>query len=256
MKQALVIVSFGTSVSGAQKSIADVEQALAAVMPDADVYKALTSPTIRRKLIARGEDAKSLEEVLTALVSAGYDLVVVQPTHFLFGFEYDRIQATVDANSEKFAKLILGKPLMADTEDLLAVAEILREEYPSGDEALVLMGHGTEHFSNMVYPAFQTALRLSGFRDAYVGTVEGWPGIDDVITQLKADRKERVLLVPLMLVAGDHACNDMAGEEPDSWKSRLEAQGFTVRCHMEGLGNLQQMQSLYCRHLRRLLEGL
>lgn len=254
MKQALVIVSFGTSVPGAQKSIADVEQALAAVMPDADVYKALTSPTIRRKLIARGQQAYSLEETLQML--AGYDLVVVQPTHFLFGFEYDRIQAAVNAFTGKFAKLILGKPLMADTEDLLAVAEILREEYPPNEEALVLMGHGTEHFSNMVYPAFQTALRLSGFRDAYVGTVEGWPSIDDVISQLKADRKERVLLVPLMLVAGDHACNDMAGEEPDSWKSRMEAQGFTVRCHMEGMGNLPQMQSLYCRHLRRLLEGL
>lgn len=108
----------------------------------------------------------------------------------------------------------------------------------------------------MVYPAFQITLRLMDYPGAYVGTVEGWPTIQDVIRQLKADGKRSVLLVPMMLVAGDHACNDMAGEEPDSWKSLLEAEGITVRCHMEGLGNLAQIQRLYCRHLQNLLETI
>lgn len=256
MKQALVIVSFGTSVPTAQKSIMEVEQALISAVPGADVCKALTSPTIRRKLIARGQDAYSLEEVLQKLASADYDLVVVQPTHFLYGFEYDRIKSTVQSYADRFAKLVLGKPLMADTQDLQEVSEILREEYPPSEEALVLMGHGTEHFSNMVYPAFQTALRLTGYHGAYVGTVEGWPCITDVIGQMKADGKHSALLVPMMLVAGDHARNDMAGEEPDSWKSQLEAQGITVRCHMEGLGSLPKIQDLYCRHLQELLDTI
>lgn len=254
MKQALIIVSFGTSVPKAQQSILKVEEALADLMPGAEVYTALTSPTIRKKLKSRGQQAYSLEEVLEMLTAAEYDLVVVQPTHLLYGFEYDRIRELVQTYSGHFAKLLLGKPLMADTADLLAVSEILREEYPPSEEALVLMGHGTEHFANMVYPAFQTSLRLTGYPCAYVGTVEGWPSIDDVICQLKAEVKHSALLVPMMLVAGDHACNDMAGSDPDSWKSKLEAEGFAVRCHMEGLGSLPQIQSLYCRHLKALLE--
>ena len=256
MKQALVIVSFGTSVPAAQKSIAGVEEALASVMPGADIYAALTSPTIRRILKNRGRQVFSLEETLELLAPKDYDLVVVQPTHLLYGFEYDRIKETVQSFAGKFTKLLLGKTLLADTEDLLSVAEYLREEYPPCEEALVLMGHGTEHFSNVVYPAFQTTLRLLNYPGAYVGTVEGWPSIEDVIRQLKADGKKDVLLVPMMLVAGDHACNDMAGDKPDSWKSQLEAEGFTVRCHMEGLGNLTQIQSLYCRHLRDLLKTI
>ena len=254
MKQALVAVSFGTSVPAAQKSIADVEEALASVMPGADIYTALTSPTIRRILSKRGQQVFSLEEVLEQLAPMGYDLVVVQPTHLLYGFEFDRMKAAVQSFTGRFAKLVLGKPLLSNTEDLLALAEYLKEEFPPSEEALVLMGHGTEHFANMVYPAFQTVLRLAGFSGAYVGTVEGWPSIENVMEQLKADGKQKVLLTPMMLVAGDHACNDMAGEDPDSWKSKLEAEGFTVRCRMEGLGNLPQIQSLYCRHLKDLLE--
>lgn len=253
MKQALIVVSFGTSVPSAQKNIADVEEALAGVMTGADIFTALTSPTIRRKLRSQGREVFGLEEVLERLAPGSYDRVVVQPTHLLYGFEYDRIRETVAAFAGRFPQLLLGKPLLAGTEDLHAMAAILKEEYPPSQEALVLMGHGTEHFANMVYPAFQTVLKLDGFSGAYVGTVEGWPSIDDVIRQLHADGRKSVLLVPMMLVAGDHACNDMAGPDPDSWKSRLEAEGFTVRCHMQGLGGLTAMQSLYCRHLQDLI---
>lgn len=255
MKQALVIVSFGTSVPTAQKSITDVEEALANILPGADIYTALTSPTIRKKLKSRNQQAYSLEEILENLAPMAYDLVVVQPTHLLYGFEYDRIKAAVQSFRGRFAKILLGKPLLADTEDLLAMAEYLREELPPCEDALVLMGHGTEHSANVIYPAFQTVLRLMDYPGAYVGTVEGWPTIGDVIRQLKADGKRSVLLAPMMLVAGDHACNDMAGDDPDSWKSQLEAEDFTVRCRMEGLGSLPQIQSLYCRHLRELLKA-
>lgn len=254
MKQALVIVSFGTTVPSAQKNILDVEKMLSATMPGAESYSALTSPTIRKKLIRRGQQAYSLEEVLEKLAGEAYDLVAVQPTHLLYGIEYDRIKTVVQSFAGRFEKLVLGKPLITDTEDLLTVAEILRAEYPPQEEALVLMGHGTAHFANMIYPAFQTALRLIDYPGAYVGTVEGWPSLDDVMRQLKADGKRSVLLVPMMLVAGDHACSDMAGEDKDSWKSRLEAEGFTVRCHLDGMGSLPQIQQLYCRHLRDLQE--
>lgn len=255
MKEALVIVSFGTSVAEAQKDIDGVEAALAAAMPDADFFTALTSPTIRRKLKSRGEAAYSLEEILETLSPADYNRVTVQPTHLLYGIEYDRIKAVVSAYASRFAAITLGEPLLAGTEDMIALARCLKAEYGSDSEALVLMGHGTEHYANMVYPAFQTVLRLEGYANAYVGTVEGWPSLEPVIRQLKADNHQKILLMPMMLVAGDHARNDMAGSDPDSWKSRLEAEGFTVRCHMEGLGRLSQVQSLYVRHLNELTEG-
>lgn len=256
MKQALIIVSFGTSVPAARKSIDDVEEALTSVMPGADYYTALTSPTIRRILRSRGQQANSLEDVLEMLAPMGYDRVVVQPTHLLCGFEYDKIKAAVAAYSSKFAALHLGKPLLSGTEDLLALARLVKQELVEPNHTLVLMGHGTEHFANIVYPAFQTTLRLMDCPDAYVGTVEGWPDIQTVIRQLKADGRQNLLLVPLMLVAGDHAIHDMAGDSPDSWKSRLEAEGFTVKCRMAGLGQLPQVQSLYCRHLKDFLQSL
>lgn len=254
MKQALVIVSFGTSVPEARKDITEVEQALMAVLPDADCYCAMTSPTIRRILKKRGQTVLSLEESLEALEPMGYDRVIVQPTHLLYGLEYDKIKAAVDRVAGQFPELVLGKPLLAGSEDLLALAQCLKAEYGAGEEALVLMGHGTPHFSNLVYPAFQTVLRLMDYPNAYVGTVEGWPEVDSVIRQLKADGQRKVRLVPMMLVAGDHARNDMAGNTPDSWKSQLEAQGMEVHCHLGGLGRLEAVQQLYTAHLRQLLK--
>lgn len=255
MKQALVIVNFGTSVPSAQEDIAQVEQTLVSVMPDADCYRATTSPTIRRIFKRRGQQAHSLEEVLEQLIPMGYERVIVQPTHLLYGIEYDKIRSAVLPYAGQFETLLLGKPLLSGTDDLMFLAECLKEAFAPGEEALVLMGHGTEHFANAVYPAFQTALRLLDYPGSYVGTVEGWPTLDQVILQLKADQKKKVLLMPMMLVAGDHACNDMAGNDPDSWKSRLEAEGFEVRCHMRGLGNLPRIQSLYRRHLQDLISN-
>ena len=147
-----------------------------------------------------------------------------------------------------------GLPLAADSESLRALAACMVRRFgqPEGG-ALVLLGHGTEHFANMVYPAMQTALRLAGGRRAYMGTVEGWPGFDEVLAQLKEDGCGQALLVPFMLVAGDHALNDMAGDGPKSWKSRLEAAGVGVRCRMRGLGALPEVQALYGARLREIV---
>lgn len=251
MKQALLVISFGTAVPQTRVNIEAVEQALKAQLPGRDFFHAFTSPTIRKILARRGEVISSLEESLEQLKALGYDDVIVQPTHVLYGFEYDKIRSTIDGFRGRFGKLILGKPLMATHEDLCALAEIVIKYYHSKD-ALVLLGHGTEHFANMVYPALQTAFRLQGNNNAYVGTVEGWPGIDDVLDQLKKDKRKEILIAPLMLVAGGHALHDMAGEDESSWKSRLELAGFSVTCHMEGIGVLPDVQEIYCRHLREL----
>ena len=178
----------------------------------------------------------------------------MQPTHLLYGFEYDKLKADAAAFAGRFARLALGRPLAADSESLRALAACMVRRFgqPEGG-ALVLLGHGTEHFANMVYPAMQTALRLAGGRRAYMGTVEGWPGFDEGLAQLKKDGCGQALLVPFMLVAGDHALNDMAGDGPKSWKSRLEAAGVGVRCRMRGLGALPEVQALYGARLREIV---
>lgn len=253
MKQALLAVSFGTSVPEARQSITCVEQALAAAAPGREFARAFTSPTIRRILAKRGETVQSLAQALEALAAAGYSDVAVQPTHLLYGIEYDKMKETAAAFAPRFARLRFGRPLAADAADLQALAACVWQAYAPQEGALVLLGHGTEHFANMVYPALQTALRLQGAGNVFVGTVEGWPAFADVLAQLQAGGFRTVTLAPLMLVAGDHACHDMAGPDPESWKSRLEAAGLTVRCRMQGLGLLPGVQALYAAHLKELL---
>lgn len=253
MKQALLVVSFGTSVAQTRACITAVEDVLLEQAPDRDFFRAFTSPTIRRKLAQRGEDILSLKEALEQIEAMGYQDVIVQPTHMLYGIEYDKIKKTADWFAFRFAHFVLGKPLMADTEDLHYLAHCLMQHYPAQpEEATVFMGHGTEHFANAVYPALQTAFSLAGRKDIFVGTVEGWPGFADVRAQV-AGQYKKAHLIPLMLVAGDHACNDMAGEDEDSWKSQLEADGVQVRCTMRGLGEMEDVRLLYRKHMQELL---
>lgn len=256
MNHALLTVSFGTSVPEAEISIRAVEQALAETAPELDAFRAYTSPTIRRILHRRGEAIQSPEEALSALLEQGYQAVTVQPTHLLPGIEYDKLCREAEPFAPRFSDLRIGKPLISDTEDLQYLAQCVLDAWQPEQGALVLMGHGTEHFANMVYPALRTALKLRQADRTFVGTVEGWPSLDDVLAQLRGSGVREVLLAPFLLVAGEHARTDMAGPGPDSWKSRLEAEGYTVRCHMEGLGMLPSVRALYQRHLRELVYGL
>ena len=158
MKKALLVLSFGTSVPAARKSIFAVEEALKAVS-DRDFFRAFTSPTIRRILARKGETVWSLPEALEALEEMGYADVAIQPTHLLYGYEYDNIRETVTQWNGRFPVLRLGQPLLATQEDLFCLADCVTKAYAPEEGALVLMGHGTAHFANMVYPAFQTVLR-------------------------------------------------------------------------------------------------
>ena len=251
MEKALLCVSFGTSVPEAEESIAAVENALRAAAPGRLLVRAYTSSMICRKLAGRGETVLSVQEAFQQLAEQGVSDVLVQPTHLLRGSEYDKVRTEAALWRERFSAVRLGAPLLAGTEDLRAFAGILDEAYPARQgQALVLFGHGTDVFANMVYPALQTALHLLGRTDIVVGTVEGWPGFPEVLEQLRRQDRQQVHLVPLMLVAGDHAMHDMAGSGDSSWKSRLEAEGYAVTCTMQGLGMLPAVQELYCRHMQ------
>ena len=255
MKKAVVCVSFGTSVPAGRENITAVENVLRQAAQDRMFISAFTSPTIRRILRERGETVYSVAEALEALRSQGVTEVLVQPTHILCGHEYDKLRREAEPWRDRFEVLGIGRPLLTDTGDLQTLAAELSAAYPAqAGETLVLFGHGTDHTANMVYPALQTVFRLSGRPDVLVGTVEGWPAFEDVLAQLKARDGRQVHLVPLMLVAGDHALNDMAGADPESWKSRLEAEGFTVHCTLRGLGLLPEVQAMYRTRLEEDLD--
>ncbi|MDD4850478.1 MAG: sirohydrochlorin cobaltochelatase [Gemmiger sp.] len=254
-KKALLCVSFGTSVPEARGDIAGVEKALAAVAVGYDVFTAFTSPTIRRILAARGENVPHLAQALDHLATAGYREVVVQPTYLLYGVEYERLAAACRAET-RFATLRLGTPLLADNGDLRRLATALAGVYPASEgTALVLMGHGTPGFAAVSYPALESVFRWMGRGDVFVGTVEGWPGLAEVRASLRRAAPQRVVLAPLLLVAGDHARNDMAGPGPKSWQQVLEADGLAVTPCLQGLGALPVVQALYGEHLKQLLQG-
>lgn len=253
MKKALLCVSFGTSVAAARESIRAVEEVLQAASPDRLFARAFTSTIIRRILAERGEKIPGVAQALEELWEQGITDVTVQPTHILYGNEYDKIREEAAPWRDRFETLRLGRPLLADAEDLQTLAKGLSLAYPPREgETLVLFGHGTDHFANAAYPALQTAFRLLGREDVLVGTVEGWPDFQDVRAQLKKSACTGVHLAPLMLVAGDHALHDMAGGE-ESWKAQLEAEGYAVRCTLRGLGTLPAVQDLYRAHLERVL---
>ena len=249
----ILIASFGTGVASARASIDAVEQALArqAGLPHTCAF---TSEAVRSILARRGESVPSAAQALEAAAHAGARRVFVQPTHMLYGGEYEKLRAEVSTARPCFEKLCLGAPLLAGSAEVRCLARVLAEAYPPRKgERLVLVGHGAAHFADIVYPAMQTVFRMEGRGDVYVGTLKGWTGFDEVLAQLRQSGAGAVHLVPLLLAAGGHAQHDMAGEDGQSWKARLQQAGFSVRCTMAGLGLLPGVQQMYAEHLR---EGL
>ena len=254
--EALLAVSFGTAADKARREeIGGVEEALRHRCPELSFVRAYTSPTIRRILSRRGEEIPSLEEALEGLCSAGAERLCILPTHLLPGYEYDAIQAAVEKFRPRFAHMRLGRPLLGDTEMVRALARILMDRFPPAPgQSILLAGHGTTHPGNLVYSALQGIFTLSGRTDFLVGTIEGWPSLEELLPALKRQGSSRVLLLPLLLTAGTHVKEDLSGPEADSWTSRLKAAGFSVTPHLEGLGRLPQVQALYVRRLEQLLD--
>lgn len=251
MNQALLIAGFGTTVPSAQEELAGLEAALAAAAPGWQTARAYTSGMVRRALAARGRPVDSPAEALAKLKAAGVEEVFVQPTHFLCGIEYEKLKADAAAAAPGFARLRVGRPLLDGTAAVRQLAGILAGLYPAQEgQAVVLMGHGTTAGANLVYPAMQAVFDLAGRPDIRVGTVEGWPTLAEVCGQLAVrPGVSRVKLAPLMLAAGDHVLNDMAGDGPDSWKNILAAEGYQVECVLHGLAAEQAVRQMYADRL-------
>ncbi|MCI8280236.1 MAG: sirohydrochlorin cobaltochelatase [Lachnospiraceae bacterium] len=257
----LLAVSFGTSYNDNRRlTIGAIEGALESAFPDYSVRRGFTSQIIIDHVKKRdGEVIDNVTEALDRAVANGVRKLVVQPTHLMDGFEYNDLVEEVAGYADSFEQLAVGKPLLTSEEDFQAVMKAITEataQYDDGETAICFMGHGTEADSNQVYAKMQEVLKEAGFEHYYVGTVEASPSLEDVLAAVKAGEYKRVVLRPLMVVAGDHANNDMAGEEEDTWKTAFESAGYEVECVVEGLGGLEAIQQLFVAHAQAAADSL
>lgn len=239
-KKAILAVSFGTSFHETrEKTIDRIETDLAAAYPEYTLYRAWTSKMIITKLKKRdGIVIPTVAEAVEQMISDGVQELIVQPTHIINGIENDLMKEDVLARKEAFEKIAFGDPLLTTTEDNVAVLQAVMSEFPAlaEDEALVFMGHGTTHYANTVYAALDYTFKDLGYTRTFLGTVEAYPSMESLKKQLRALALKKVILAPFMVVAGDHANNDMSGEDEDSWKSQFEAGRYQVSCVLKGLG--------------------
>ncbi len=254
----LLVVSFGTSFNDSRvKTIGAIEDAMEKAFPDYTVRRGFTSNIIIEHIFRRdGELIDDVKEALDRAKENGVKNLVVQPTHLMNGYEYGDLVKELEDCADDFEQIRIGAPLLTTDEDYAAVAQAMVEAtagFDDGKTAICYMGHGTEAAANGVYDKMQRILSDSGHSNYFVGTVEAEPSLEAVLKLVQAGNYERVVLRPMMIVAGDHANNDMAGDDADSWKSVFEANGFAgkVICEVKGLGELEGIQTLLVEHAKQ-----
>lgn len=257
----LLVVSFGTSYNDNRRmTIGAIEEKLETSFPEYSVRRGFTSQIIIDHVKKRDNVViDNVKESLERAVNNKVKNLVIQPTHLMNGLEYNDLVEEVANYSDAFEKVAIGEPLLTSEEDFQAVMKAITEatkEYDDGETAICFMGHGTEADSNSVYAKMQDMLTEAGYANYYVGTVEASPSLDDVLAKVQAGEYKKVVLQPLMIVAGDHANNDMAGEEEGSWKKTFEDAGYEVECIVRGLGELEAIQDIFAQHAQAAVDSL
>lgn len=257
-KPVILIVSFGTTCKNSRKNaIGAIEEAVLTENNDFEVRRAFTSKVVIDIIKKKdGEENDDIGHALNRLIEEGVKTLVVQPTHIICGNEYDKLCEIVGSYKNKFEKLSVGVPLLTADDDYIKVADILTKEaskFTDEKTAVVFIGHGIEHDTNPSYVKLQNTflkMKRTGF---FVGTVKSAPTPDDVIASLKAGGYKRVVLFPLMTVAGTHAKKDISGDKTDSWKSLFSSSGFEVECVLKGLGEIKAIQNIYVSHTKNAI---
>ena len=277
----LLVVSFGTSYNDSRvNDIKSIEDALQEANPDWSVRRAFTAQIIINHIQARdGEKIDNMTQALERAVANGVKNLVVQPTHLMHGAEYDEMCAAIDDYRDNFDSVSIAEPLLGEVgsdatvinADKEAVAKAVTaaaveasgfdslEAAKEAGAAFVLLGHGTAHVARVSYSQMSTQMQQLGYENVFIGTVEGEPeetACESVIEKVQAAGYTTVILRPLMVVAGDHANNDMAGSDDDSWKPMFEDAGFTVDCQIAGLGGIADIQTLYIAHTQAAIDSL
>jgi cobalamin biosynthesis Co2+ chelatase CbiK len=256
-KRAVLVVSFGSSfVENKKASLDMIEADIAAHFADYDFYKAYTAQTIID--IYEGRDhvqIDSVGEAVEKIYKAKYGELLVVPSLVINGEEYDEMMDAIEPFEDLFAKLVVSTSLLSTYEDYVNVAYAIVQNMPSTNEneAVVLMGHGTQHHANSAYGTLDYVFKDEGYENVYVGTIAGFPTYETVLKQLKSKGYEKITLMPCMVVAGDHAHNDMAGDEGDSWKNLLKSEGFDVDYIMKGLGEYKAVRKQFIDHAEKAL---
>ncbi len=258
-KRAMLVVSFGTSYTDTRElTIEATEAAFKEAYPDYDVRRAFTAQIIIDKLEERdGLDIDNVSEALEKLKSEKYSEVIIQPTLVMNGAEYEEIMTAVEEYEDAFDKLVVGNALLTSHDDYERVIEAVKPQIGelAEDEAVIFMGHGTHHYADATYSALDLRFKNGGMDNVYMGTVEGYPLLEDILPHLEAKGINKITLMPFMLVAGDHASNDMAGDEDDSWKVQLKKEGYAVETYLHGLGELKEVQELFVEHAETAMHG-
>lgn len=257
----LLVVSFGTSYNDSRRlTIGAIETAMETAFPDYAVRRGFTSQIIIDHVKSRDKIAiDNVGEALDRAVKNNVKNLVIQPTHLMNGLEYHDLVNEVAESSDAFEKVVIGEPLLTSDDDFQAVIKAITEataEYDDGETAICFMGHGTEAESNQVYAKMQDMLTEAGYKNYYVGTVEATPSVDDVLAAVQKGDYKKVVLEPLMIVAGDHANNDMAGDEEGSWKTTFEGAGYEVTTVVRGLGEMEGIQQLFVDHAQAAIDSL
>ena len=255
-KKAILAVSFGTSHNDTRKITIDaIEQDMQAAFPDYALYRAWTSKMIIKKVNARdGVHICNVKEAMEKMLQDGITDVLVQPTHVINGIENDLMKEDALAFQEQFHSISFGDPLLTSEQDNLAVIDAITSEFKTltKDEVLVLMGHGTTHYANAIYAALDYTFKDKGYSNIFLGTVEAYPTMESLLKMVHAYQPKKVVLAPFMIVAGDHAKNDMASDEPDSWYSQFKAAGYDVEPVLKGLGEYTGIRKLFIEHLKTI----
>ena len=255
-KKAILAVSFGTSHEDTRKVTIDaIEDSMRDAFPDYPVYRAWTSKMIIRKLKNRDNIiVPTVREAMEQMISDGITDVLVQPTHVINGIENDLMKEDALPYRDSFHSISFGDPLLTTEEDSHKVIAAIAEEFSNitKKQALVFMGHGTTHFANSIYAALDYTFKDKGYHNFFLGTVEAYPSMESLKKMVKAYQPEEVVLAPFMIVAGDHAKNDMAGDDPESWYSQFKDEGYEVKAVLKGLGEYKGIRRLFIDHIRAI----
>ena len=261
-KKAILLVAFGTTVPEARKAFDKIESQTRSAFPGVEVRWAFTSKTIRARLAAEGTLLDSPETALAKLMDGGFTHVAIQSLHVIPGVEFHELQKNArffEQMAGGFERVAISRPLLSSHEDMKRAAaglmgRIPRERKP--EEAVLFMGHGSEkHPSDAMYGAMNAMLQDMD-ANVFMGTVDGYPGIEDLLPKLEARKVRKVWLMPFMTIAGAHAREDMAGEKPDSWKSILTAKGFACGAVLSGLAEYPEFADIWLEHLKEAYQGL
>ncbi len=257
MKKGILVVSFGTSHEDTRKKTIDaITDDVKREFPDFEVRTAFTSSIVMKILEQRDNIyVDTVEEALSRMKREKFEEIVVQPLHVICGEEYNKLVSTVNHFRHFFNNIRVGNPLLSSIEDYKNVAYALIPELNGSDEenAVVFMGHGTHHPADSAYACMDYVLKNMGFSNVHVATVEGYPELDDVIGKLSKSETKNVKLLPLMLVAGEHAKNDMAGAEENSWENVLKNEGYILNTVVKGLGENEKIRKIYVEHIKEVI---